>query len=608
MKYLYTLSIFLFATSLSAQDHEGYPAYPADKHTGGDGNHCYKVAPSSLQKSGGSYYSEDFDAGVGLWTLSTPVGQVDWKHTTVGPGLTSSTFPVPPLNTSTPAGWMIIDDDFDGVSGSPTEAYLTSPIIDLSSAPANLQLEFEQYFQEFNLEHCYVGISTDAGVTWNEVEINEGVGRDGRPNAEIVNVNISAWVAANPDTVQIRFKYESTWDYGWQIDNVTVVDLPDNDMAILQSHYNNFDFVASGLANIEYSIYPASQVPDLNIFSIVENKGAFTQTNVEVQIDVTEPNNSFGYTTPAQDVNPGDTISPMITAYAPSGDIGRYLIDYEVTQDSTDEVPDDNMDDKEFWIHDDIFAQDRGPCSSPYIQGADNIGDQFELGNYFEVVNNGDQLWSIQVAVYDSSVIGTLLYGQVYDINDDVLETADDHEIQASDLNMIGDSLFVCIPLSSPVDLIAGEIYLVMAGHYGGPDDVWICTGGISPAQVSLIKYPNSNETFYVTRTPMVRMGLTTCDGVGINEYAIAGIEIQEPRPNPFTSSTFLDFELVQSSNITIRLMDISGKIVMFEDKGRFPQGINTLQVEKRNIEAGLYTLDVITESGSISKKIVITD
>ena len=607
MKYLYTLSVLLFVVSVSAQDHGGFPAYPADKHIGGDGNHAYKVNPASFEKSGSTYYSEDFDTGLGMWTVSTPVGQVDWKHTTTGPGPTPSTYPVPPLNSSTPAGWIIIDDDFDGVSGSATEAHLVSPVIDLSSAPVDLKLEFEQYFQEFQLEHCYVGISTDGGMSWNEVEINEGVGRDGRPNAELVDINISAWVAMDPSNVQIRFKYESTWDYGWQVDNVTIKDLPDNDMAILQSHYNNFDFDATGLANIEYSIYPSSQVPNLSMFSNVKNKGAFAQTNVEVQIDVTEPNNTFGYTTPAQDVNPGDTISPMITAYTPSGDLGLYVIDYEVTQDSIDGVPDDNTDSDEFWVQDDIFAQDRGTCIAPYSQGLNNIGDQYELGNYFEIVNDGDMLYSILVAVSDSSVVGTLVYGQIYDINDDPIETADDLEIQASDLNQIGDSLFVCIPLSSPLELFAGEVYLVMAGHYGGADDVWFCTAGTSPAQVSLIKYPNSNETFFVTRTPMVRMGLSACV-VGIDEQAIAGIEIQEPRPNPFSNSTILEFELIKSSNISYRLTDISGKMVRYEDMGRFPQGISTLQVDRQNVEAGIYTLDVITETGSISKKLVITD
>ncbi len=609
MKIFYSLAITLFIPfAVLGQSSEGFPMHPADKHVGGNGNHVAKVDPASLEKSGNTYYTEDFDAGIGGWTSVTDVGQVDWKHTTTGPGPTPSTYPVPPLNTSTPAGWMIIDDDFDGVSGSPSEAYLISPIIDLSSAPAELKVEFEQYFQEFQADETYVGVSTDGGNSWNEVEINIGVGRDGRPNPELVDIDISAWVAGDPANVQLRFKYIANWDYGWQVDNVTIKDLPANDMAILRAQYNNFDFGTTGLANIEYSIYPPSQLPELSMLAVVKNKGAQMQTGVTLNIDVTEPiGGTLNFNSTSTDVNSGDTISPVITGYTPSGDFGTYVVDYEVVQNEVDDIPTNNTFSKSFKVAQDIFAQDNGVATNTIDQGPNNIDDQYELGNYFEITNPGDQLMSIMVAVSDESVVGTLVYGVVYDINDDPIEFGDDYEIQASDLNAVGDSLFVCIPMSSPVDLIAGEIYLVMAGHYGGADDLVFATSGISPAQVSLIKYPNTAETFFVTQTPMVRMGLSACI-VGIDENAVAGIEIQDPRPNPFSNSTILEFELIESGNLTYRITDISGKTVRLEDLGRYPQGISTIEISRRGIEAGIYTLDIITETGSISRKLVITD
>jgi len=108
------------------------------------------VNTSAEQARGSAYYTESFDAGLNGWTETTPVGSVEWKWTDVGPGLTTSLYPVPPLTTSTPNGWVIVDDDFDGNSGQPTETVLVSPSIDLSAAPTALKLEFDQYFQEFN--------------------------------------------------------------------------------------------------------------------------------------------------------------------------------------------------------------------------------------------------------------------------------------------------------------------------------------------------------------------------------------------------------------------------------------------------------------------------
>ena len=127
------------------------------------------------------------------------------------------------------------------------------------------RVEFDQYFQEFSDPdvETWVGVSTDGGTTWDEVLINEGVGRDGRPNPEVMDVDISAWVAANPSNVQLRFRYLATWDYGWQLDNIAIRELPNNDMALVAFAKTDFDFDLTGVANMDYSIYPLSQLLSL---------------------------------------------------------------------------------------------------------------------------------------------------------------------------------------------------------------------------------------------------------------------------------------------------------------------------------------------------------
>ena len=68
----------------------------------------------------------------------------------------------------------MIDDDYDGVSGQSSNASLISPVIDLSNVGTPyLKVEFDQYFQEFQLDTTFVGVSTDGGATWEEIMINE---------------------------------------------------------------------------------------------------------------------------------------------------------------------------------------------------------------------------------------------------------------------------------------------------------------------------------------------------------------------------------------------------------------------------------------------------
>jgi hypothetical protein len=178
----YAVGLALLPCALMAQSD---PDLPLPEHKPGK----HQGYPDARSTQGSSaretdYYFEDFDNGLNGWTITTPVGSVNWELTSTGPGPTPSTYPVPVLNTSTPGGWMIVDDDYLGIPGQATETWLVSPVIDLSEAPVFLKVEFDQYFQEWEADHCYAGVSTNGGVTWSEVEINEGVGRDGRPNPE----------------------------------------------------------------------------------------------------------------------------------------------------------------------------------------------------------------------------------------------------------------------------------------------------------------------------------------------------------------------------------------------------------------------------------------
>src|SRR5690606_13872107 len=114
-----------------------------------------------------------------------------------------NSFTIPGLNTSTPNKWAIVDSDGDGVGpegANPENTALVSPVIDLQTAgaPANIKLVWDQYFAEWNNDSCYVGVSTDNGATWDEVEVNAGAGRSGRPNPEEMFVNISTWAAVDP--------------------------------------------------------------------------------------------------------------------------------------------------------------------------------------------------------------------------------------------------------------------------------------------------------------------------------------------------------------------------------------------------------------------------
>lgn len=577
-----------------------------------DGYRTPAVLMPTVGERGDSYYSETFDSSLNGWTVVTTVGAVNWKWTNVGPGPTSSTYPVPVLNTSTPSGWAIIDDDFDGIPGAGTNSSLVSPVIDLSNAPSNLKVEFDQYFQEFQQDFTFVGVSTDGGATWNEVEINIEVGRDGRPNPELVDVNISAWVAANPSNVQLRFRYESTWDYGWQIDNIAIRELPANDMAVVRVSNTAFDFATTEFSFMDYSIYPANQLGGLSPSATIRNKGSNAQTGVRLELSVDGPSgneatvatNPSTYATGVENVI---SLDPL----APSGAIGEYTLTYTVTQDQTDEVPENNSIVERIAVSQNIFAHDNGTVENFQIQSADNLGEGFEVGSYF-VLQEASFLTAIQVAIHENTPVGGSVYGAIYfpsadnTTHPDLLELTNNVTVTASDLNPVGGSTFMTLPFNPPVLVDAGQPYLVVAGTFDGPDNIHFATSGISAAQVSNIHYPalGTDFQFFITRTPMVRMVLS--NDVSVGELAGDNLTLGPNQPNPFSDNTLIPFSLLEPTAVSLLVTDVTGKVVLQRDLGTRAPGPQQVRLDGGQLAAGVYTYTLTAGEGRMSRRMVV--
>jgi len=607
MKLSYTA--LFFALSLGAHAQLQLPLHPEQR----DGYRIPAVSMPLGEDRGSAFYSESFDTSLNGWTVATTLGAVDWKWTSTGPGPTASTYPVPVLNTSTPSGWAIIDDDFEGVSGASTNSALISPVIDLSSAPANLKVEFDQFFQEFQQDQTYVGVSTDGGATWNEVEINGGVGRDGRPNPELVDVNISDWVAANPANVQLRFRYESTWDYGWQVDNIAIRELPANDMAIVRANNTAFDYANTNFEFMDYSIYPLSQLAPLNPSATIRNKGFLEQTGVRVSFQVDGPNGNEVNTTSSPSIfAPAEEAGVTLQDFTPSGALGEYTLSFEVLQDATDDVPENNSSQSTVAVSTNTYAHDNGVVTSFQRQGADTENEAFEVGNYY-VLTQASFLTAIQVAIHEDTPVGGSIYGAIYlpaadnTTHPDLLELTGSYTVTAGDLNPIGGNNFITLPFPTPVQLDANQAYFVVGGSFDGPDNIHFATSGISAEQVSNIHYPGLSVDFqfFITKTPMVRMVIS--DQVGVEELAGNGLSLGANQPNPFSDLTAIPFTMDAPARTALLVRDVTGKVVLSQDLGTRAAGQHLVHFDGSLLPQGVYTYTLSTGTERLTRRMVVT-
>jgi hypothetical protein len=76
--------------------------------------------------------------------------------------------------------------------------------------------------------------------------------------------------------------------------------------------------------------------------------------------------------------------------------------------------------------------------------------------------------------------------------------------------------------------------------------------------------------------------------------------------PNPFSGQATLSFSLLQSSEVSVAIYDITGKSVKRIDAGYFSSGENSLTIEQGNLNSGMYILRMDAGSNSSVMKISV--
>ena len=96
---------------------------------------------------------------------------------------------------------------------------------------------------------------------------------------------------------------------------------------------------------------------------------------------------------------------------------------------------------------------------------------------------------------------------------------------------------------------------------------------------------------------------------IGITRIGIAipaDFSLSQNYPNPFNPSTTIKFGVPKRENITIKIFDISGKIITEIVKGEFEPGEYSIKFDAANLSSGVYFYNIRTDTKSITKSMLI--
>lgn len=399
---------------------------PADK---------LKAEKTARSSKDAAIWEVTFEEATPVWTLGADTDMTEWMVSDAE-GLPSSWiadggFYFTPLNEvfADAGNWAWLDMTTDPLNGTPQangNTWIQFDDIDLSTANG-AKLMFKQSFRAFNpgLFDVYVDVSVDDGATWVPTLVNDDVPafESGESEMEI----ILDGAVANQADVTLRFRWETVdaseypVAYGWQLDDIKIVAIPDNDLKLVHAAINFFEFNESYYhTSSNYGSIPeeqfASEYSAISFSAIVENYGVLDVEPV-MNVKVLSPEGVELYNeSVTHDVTLSlldrDTVNLMTDFSMPSPvERGEYTVITEFVLEGEDS-PVDNVDTTYFNVSDNAFTRDldnmtRRVSPSEWVGGHAN-GERLGVDYMFL---HETEILSMDVFIDDATTVGTSIVG-----------------------------------------------------------------------------------------------------------------------------------------------------------------------------------------------------
>lgn len=551
-----------------------------------------------------------------LWDLDGPDGPLIEN----GEGL---------LSTTSANGFFIFDADAaDPLSlGIDRTGYLVSPEMNFTDANSCI-IQYQQFFNYccYNFSPLFIGVSNDGGDTWVDLDAIPGFtlgANNFSENPMLSNIDISPY-AAGYSQVKIRFgfnpeEFDGFTHYFWAVDDIVIFVNPiEFDVAVNDMYLTNI------LEDYEYLKIPQAQANNQNFTVIVTNNGGQDQTGVYAEMTVFDP---FGspttYYSDTIDLSPGvrDTLY-LFTSLMPD-DLGLYNCNVNVISDQEidDEFPGNNTMSKSFNTNTHIMAHEHGTFfdgSDGSRMDQDNPGTfkEFALGSMFKMQASA-VLDGIQAQIVDSSSLGKVVYPVIYRVVSGgiqgVVEAVEGYSTDAlldgytiTEEDLLGDVFNIV--LSTEVTLDPDEYYMIALFTEENNQEVYYKTivdfdTDLSTIRYGLDQFGNDNWFNAYNFTPAIRLNFDISLGINDLDGEISKVKSY---PNPATDYIQIDFSTKSGEYVSLRVYDMTGKMIIDKAIGNVPTGDQHLRIDLNGINSGMYFYELQQGKSVITDKFIV--
>ena len=342
--------------------------------------------------------------------------------------------------------------------------------------------------------------------TWDVYPNDDDIGETGNPT--IIQFDISS-AAGDQDQIWIRFRWSGTWGFSWEIDDIRVTEIHQNDLSISNT---------LSAANYDLGAIPISQASSLQAFADLQNQGQNTQFNVQLGLSI---DGDFVSNSSPTNIGPYPNWISASTDYSLSNYLpGNYSLEFSVEGEDSDEYPLDNLFVRNIQVTDFQLGRESGSMIEPFPQYIDGYQQGYIAMNPF-VMPEEATIYGIDVAIVAGSQHGSLIQGYLFDPNDEDFLSAqygglvESTNLQALDSSVVNSGeedeiVWYTLTFENPYFVEAGQAIAIAFEHFHpyGELGVQIWESDFESETCYYFGCRNSCQWQKATRIPMLRINL----------------------------------------------------------------------------------------------------
>jgi hypothetical protein len=98
-----------------------------------------------------------------------------------------------------------------------------------------------------------------------------------------------------------------------------------------------------------------------------------------------------------------------------------------------------------------------------------------------------------------------------------------------------------------------------------------------------------------------------TVNGIGVQENTLHNsVLLAQNHPNPFSTTTYIDFNIENAAQVSLNLYDPSGRLVRQLINKQLDKGYYSYLLDASNLENGIYYYSLESQAGKMTKKLII--